>query len=140
MFSARFEHLLREVVVRSSQVLLHTLGRLVRQLDAVLQHRDGDPALERGRGLGGEEQPEVFVRTFRELIHRFLQRAVGPVDREVDVLEKHPPAGFVKVLQVVHRDRFLALAQRHGRVLAVIRGVPELAAEVFHRGGDVHSR
>ena len=139
LLGARLEHLLGEVVVRAGQILLHPLGGFVGQLDAVLQEGDGEAALQRGRGFRGQEQPEVFVRPLGELVHRLLQRAVGPVNREVDVLQEHPPAALVEVLQIVHRDGLLALPQRDARVLAVVGGVPELAPEVLHRRRDVHA-
>ena len=56
-----------------------------------------------------EEAPEIGVGALSELVHALLQRARGPVDGEVDILQQHPaalPPGF---LQRIHRNGFLTL-------------------------------
>ena len=54
-----------------------------------------------------EKQTKLVVRALRELVNRLFQRPVGPVNREVDVLNKtHPPF----LWKFVSQDIAMALA------------------------------
>eukprot|EP00983_Pelagomonas_calceolata_P123871 1161047-Pelagomonas_calceolata.AAC.56 len=50
--------------------------------------------------------------------HLLFQRPTCPLNGEVQVLQQHPATILVGVVEVVHGNGFLALAQGDGRVLA----------------------
>lgn len=52
LFSTTFQHFLVVLAIRPSQVGAQALGRLIGQLDAVLQQTDGQSPLQQRRWLG----------------------------------------------------------------------------------------
>jgi hypothetical protein len=58
--------------------------------------------------------------------HATTQPARKRTDGEVDVLQQHPAAVLVRVLQRVHRNRLLALAQAHAHVAPGVRREAQL--------------
>mmetsp|Transcript_10302 Transcript_10302/g.22116 ORF Transcript_10302/g.22116 Transcript_10302/m.22116 type:complete len:1096 (-) Transcript_10302:3570-6857(-) len=139
LLGAALKHLLVEQVVRTAQVGLEALWWLVGELDAVLQQGDGQPLLQGRRGLRTQEQPEVCVCALGQLVHLLLQVARRPLNGQVDVLEQHPAAVLVCVVEVVHGDGLLALAQGHRRVLASISSEAQLAAQGLHAASHIHT-
>mmetsp|Transcript_12554 Transcript_12554/g.15116 ORF Transcript_12554/g.15116 Transcript_12554/m.15116 type:complete len:274 (-) Transcript_12554:11874-12695(-) len=121
LLRARVDNLIREVRAGSLQVGVHPLRRFVRQLDGVLQQRDREPLLENRGRFRRQEQPELLIRSLRQLIHPLVQRTTRPVNRQVDILQQSPASVLVEVHQIVHRNGLLTLSQRHRRVPPVVR-------------------
>mmetsp|Transcript_27175 Transcript_27175/g.68386 ORF Transcript_27175/g.68386 Transcript_27175/m.68386 type:complete len:266 (+) Transcript_27175:1603-2400(+) len=130
---ARVEAVLRHVVVAAVDVGLHALGRLIGQLDAVLQHQHREDR----RGHGGEPEPEVGVRLGRlqrQLLHHRLH-VQHPALGEVAVVQAHPVTLGRRLLHHHLRDAALPLAQRdHVQPLAG-RPAHLLRKALQHRGG-----
>jgi hypothetical protein len=102
-------------------------------LDYGRGHTAGATPLARPKGIA----PEVWVRPLGQLVHHLLQRPRRPLYGQVGVLQQQPAAALVRRGQRRHRDRLLALAQRHGAVLAGLRGEPQPRAQRLDAGGLV---
>eukprot|EP00976_Prorocentrum_cordatum_P036901 750732-Prorocentrum_minimum.AAC.1 len=57
----------------------------------------------------------------------------------MDVLQQHPPAVLVELVQPLHGNGLLALPERDRGVLARLVRESQLTAELLHSGGDVHA-
>ena len=77
---------LSEVVQGLVQVGMHARGGLIGDFNGILQDalRD-DVALRRGRRLCTDEDPELWVAVFTELL-QFLLQGAEPLGNQVDVL------------------------------------------------------
>mmetsp|Transcript_175347 Transcript_175347/g.562466 ORF Transcript_175347/g.562466 Transcript_175347/m.562466 type:complete len:460 (+) Transcript_175347:949-2328(+) len=87
---AGLEDVLADVLERSAQVRSETLGRLVGDLDAVLQ----DGHREEGRRHTREPQPVLFADLFRILRLLDLLEFTHPTGRQVTILQAHPVTGI----------------------------------------------
>mmetsp|Transcript_20164 Transcript_20164/g.48101 ORF Transcript_20164/g.48101 Transcript_20164/m.48101 type:complete len:711 (+) Transcript_20164:1150-3282(+) len=137
---ARVHERLVERLPGAQQVGAQRLGRLVGNLDGVLEDRLGDRLLPRERGrLGGEEAAEVGVGAFLRLLQLALER-LDPQRHEMDVLQEHPAALLHAPLQRLLRHGLLSLS--HGNVdeLAVLHGEPLLPQKRVQIADNVGAR
>lgn len=87
MLAHHFSHYLVEVVERFVQIGVHAGGRLIGDLDGVLQNPLRDDVTFWGGGwFSTDKHPEVLLATFSVLLQKFLQRA-EPASHQVNVLQ-----------------------------------------------------